>query len=97
MPSRFEMPQDPEQPESKVDIAKRYDVYCARHNQETVVFRNVLFKGAKTLFGGGRFDMLSQFLELEHANGDRVFISRHGVTGFCEHGKNLGAEVVHQR
>jgi hypothetical protein len=93
------MPQDPKQPdpESKVDITKRYDVYCARHNQETVVYRNVLFKGGKTLFSTGQFDVISQFLELEHANGERVFISRHGITGFCEHGKTLGAEVIHER
>jgi hypothetical protein len=34
---------------------------------------------------------------LEHPNGDRVFISRHGIMGFCEHGKNLGADLVRER
>ena len=99
MPSRFDMPQDPKepQPESEVDTTKRYDVYCSRFNQETVVYRNVLFKGTKTLFSTGQFDMMSQFLELEHANGVRVFINRHGITGFCEHGKSLGAEVTGER
>ena len=59
-----------------------------------VAYRNVLFKGAKTLFSTGQFDVVSQVLELEHANRDRVFISRHGIIGFCEHGQELGAEVI---
>jgi hypothetical protein len=99
MPSRFNIPQEPKQPDpdSRVDVSKRYDVYCSRHNQEPIVYRNVLFKGSKTLFSSGNFDIISQFLELEHPNGDRVFISRHGIMGFCEHGKNLGADLVRER
>jgi hypothetical protein len=72
-----DMPQDPKQPEqeSKVDITKRYDVYCTRYPQGMHVYRNVLFKGTRTLFGTGQFDVMSQFLELEHPNGEQVFIS----------------------
>ena len=42
-----DMPQEPKQPEpeSKVDITKRYDVYCTRYPQGMHVYRNVLFKG----------------------------------------------------
>src|SRR5258708_2317216 len=37
MPSRFEMPQNPEPDKSKqdsIDTSKRYDVYCTERNQE---------------------------------------------------------------
>ena len=90
------MPDNPEVPDTgpQVDITKRYDVYCSRHNYQTTVYRNALLKGTAGLFAKGKFDVLSQFLELEHANGDRVYISRTGVVGFCEHGKTLGAEIL---
>ncbi len=93
------MPQDPKQPEPepKVDITKRYDLYWTRYPQGMHVYRNVLFKGTRTLFSTGQFDVMSQFLELEHPNGERVFISRHGIAGFCEHGKQLGTEIIHER
>ena len=99
MPSRFALPQDPKQPESEtnIDLTKRYDVYCSRYNHAMVVYRNVLFKGQKTLFATERFDVLSKFLELENANGDRVLISRHGITAICEHGKDPGGEVIGER
>lgn len=99
MPSRFEMPQNPEipDPDAKIDITKRYDVYCMWFGQQAVVYRNVLFKGAKVLFGHGKFDIASQFLELEQADGQNVFVNRHSVTAFCEHGKNPGAEIIKEQ
>lgn len=94
MPLRFGAPQDPKDPElaPQVDTTKRYDVYSARYNGQAVVYRNVLFIGSRNLYSCGDFDMLAQFLELEHPNGARVFISRHGIFSFCEHGKTMGAE-----
>jgi len=93
------MPEGSESPESgtPLDTTKRYDVFCSRHNQEkTLVYRNVLFRGMVNLFGKGKFDVLSQFIELEHKNGDRVYVSRAGIIGFCEHGKSLGAELLRE-
>jgi len=88
------MPENPEIPDpgSSVDLTKRYDVYCSRPNQQTVVYRNVLFKGARQLFSTNKFDVLSHFLELELPDGQSFFITRHGITAFCEHGKKLGEE-----
>lgn len=96
MPLRFGAPEDPKQPNPapQVDTTKRYDVYSSRYNGEAVVYRNVLFIGPRNLYSCGDFDMLAQFLELEQANGDRVFISRHGIASFCEHGKEMGAEPL---
>jgi hypothetical protein len=97
MPSRFDNPQDPKlpDPDSQVDLTKRYDVYCTRRGQ-AIVYRNVLFKGIKSLFSGGTYDVLSQFFEMEHINGDRVFISRTEINAFCEHGRNLGMEYIRE-
>ncbi len=90
---RFEMPEDPE---AQIDVTKRYDVYCGHNNREKIVYRNVLFKGLKGLFPVSAYDIMGLYFELEHASGQRIFISRGGVTGFCEHGKELGGEPVHE-
>jgi len=69
-----------------VDTSKRYDVYCRERNQEVVIYRNALFKGRKNLLKRGDHDFLSEFLELEQADGQIVFIARSSVIKFCEHG-----------
>jgi hypothetical protein len=98
MPSRFDLPQQPKEPDpadAKVDTTKRYDVYCIEHGLRTVVHRNVLFKSMRSLFGtGDHFDIISQFIELEQPDGQTVFIGRHGLLRFCEHGTEPAIEVV---
>ncbi len=95
------MPEDPKQPgggSAKVDTSKRYDVYCVEHGLRTVVHRNVLFKGTRSLFGrDDRFDVISQFIELEQPNGQVVFVGRHGIIRFCEHGAEPAVEVIPTR
>jgi hypothetical protein len=76
-----------------IDITKRYDVYCAERNQQ-VVYRNALFKGKRKLFQEGPYDRLSDFVELEQAGGQTVFIARHSVIKFCEHGVTPKPEIV---
>jgi hypothetical protein len=100
MPSRFDPEPDPNpsQKADVVDITKRYDVYCAEQGVRTVVYRNVLFRGVRTLFGNGKpYDIVSQVIELEQPNGQSVFISRHGLVRFCEHGTDLAVEVVNPK
>ena len=97
MPLRFDPDPNPEQPheESKVDLSKRYDVYCMRYGNAMEVYRNVRFRRARSLLGkGDHFDMLAQVIELEQANGQSVFITRHGIIRFCEHGTELSVEVL---
>src|SRR5688572_8277702 len=69
-----------------VDISKRYDVYC-REGDQAVDYRNVLFKGIRTLFAKTEFDAFSEYLELEQADGQTIFIARASVKKFCEHGQ----------
>ena len=91
------MPKDPDpsDPESTVDLSKRYDIYCTRYGAKgTIVYRNVLIKKQRSLFTSSDYDVLSKFIELEHANGSKVFVSRTGVTAFCEHGNELGATIL---
>lgn len=98
MPSRFDPEPDPKHPEddSKVDVTKRYDVYCVQHGAGgIVVYRNVRFLRARTLLGSGsHMDVVSQVIELEQPNGQTVFISRHGIVRFCEHGTELSIEII---
>jgi hypothetical protein len=84
----------PLEPEPQIDTRKRYDVYCIEPNRETVVYRNALFKGAGTLLPrpGGR--MYPDFVEVEQANGQSIFVSRTSIFRFCEPGTALVAEVV---
>ena len=84
----------PPEPEPQIDTRKRYDVYCIEPNREIVVYRNALFKGTGTLLppAGGR--MYPDFMELEQANGQSIFISRSSIFRFCEPGTAVVAEMV---
>ena len=79
-------------PES-IDLTKRYDIYC-KEGEQTVVYRNALLKGTKTLFQKREYDIFSQFLELEQSDGSTIYIARSSLTKFCEHGTALGSEIV---
>jgi hypothetical protein len=37
---------------------------------------------------------MSEFMELEQANGQTIFISRSSVIKFCEHGITPGGETI---
>jgi hypothetical protein len=85
-------PQQPE-PGPQIDTAKRYDVYCYEPPRGVVVYRNALFKGTGSLLpsAGGR--MIHQdFVELEQANGQPIFITRSSVFRFCAPGTAILAE-----
>jgi len=77
-----------------IDTSKRYDVYCTERNQEVVIYRNALFKGIKKLFSGNQYDTMSEFVELEQANGETIFLSKFSVMKFCEHGPTPGGETI---
>lgn len=98
MPSRFDPEPNPKPAEddSKVDTTKRYDVYCTQYGAPgLIVYRNVRFVRSRTLLGsGGHMDIVSQVIELEQANGQTVFISRHGIARFCEPGTDLSVEAL---
>jgi ATP-dependent Clp protease ATP-binding subunit ClpA len=89
-PKKLEPPEPV--PES-VDTGKRYDIYCSEGNQ-TVVYRNAMFKGTKKLLSRGDYGGFYQFLEIEQADGQAVFIARTSLIKFCEHGVTPGPEKV---
>ena len=66
-----------------IDITKRYDVHCREGDRE-IVYRNVLFKGLRTLFPKNEYDALSQFIELEQADQQTIFVARGSVMKFSE-------------
>ena len=80
-----------------IDTRKRYDVYCAEQSGEIVVYRNALFKGVKRLFQADQFDRVSQFLELEQADGQTLFVAKTAIIKFCEHGVTPNAEPVSRK
>jgi ATP-dependent Clp protease ATP-binding subunit ClpA len=69
-----------------IDISKRYDVYCAEREQEVVVYRNALFKGVRALFPENRNDLFSQFVQIEQADSQTVFIAKYSIIKFCKPG-----------
>jgi ATP-dependent Clp protease ATP-binding subunit ClpA len=96
-PQRSETPGNANPPRSQrdlVDTSKRYDVYCTEQTQEVVVYRNALFKGAKSLFPKHQDDALSEFVELEQADGQTLFIARYSVIKFCEPGVTPTPETI---
>ena len=97
VPAKPATPQNGEssQPQPElIDTSKRYDVYCTEREQEVVVYRNALFKGTKALFPDSRKDLFSQFVEIEQADGQCIFIARYSVIKFCEPGATPGPEPV---
>jgi hypothetical protein len=93
----FEMLQNTGLPKPEldsVDTSKRYDVYCSERNQEVVVYRNALFKRRSTLLSTHQLDFGAEFLELEQANGQTVYLSLLSVLRFCEHGAEIVGEII---
>jgi len=83
------------EPEPQVDTGKRYDVYCIEPSRQNVVYRNARFKGAVALLphAGGRMHY-PDYVELEQANGQSIFIPRSSIFRFCEPGTAVIAEAV---
>ena len=86
--------ESPKPQRDPIDISRRYDVYCTERADQVVVYRNALFKGKRGLFSGSQYDVLSEFFELEQADGQTIFIARRSVIKFCEHGATPGPEAV---
>ncbi|MGA2604516.1 MAG: hypothetical protein ABSG14_09835 [Verrucomicrobiia bacterium] len=88
MSERFELPQP------EIDTSKRYDVYCHEMGVRIVVYRKALFKGVKRLLSSAQFDIGSDFIELEQANGQTVYLSKMSVIKFCEPGVEFTSEEI---
>jgi hypothetical protein len=86
---------NPAEPGPQVDTGKRYDVYCIEPSRQNVVYRNARFKGAVALLPhpGGRMHY-PDYVELEQANGQSIFIPRSSIFRFCEPGTLVIAEAV---
>ena len=96
MPSPFTYPGFPEPAKSgqdEIDKSKRYDIYCHRGN-EVLVYRNVLIKGKKYLFSESRHSFVHDFIELEQANGETIYISEMAIIAICEHGIGFSLEKL---
>jgi hypothetical protein len=80
-----------------INTSMRYDVYCSERSQGVVVYRNARFMGIKKLYQGRQFDFMSDFIELEQADGKVIFLSRNSVIKFCEHGITPNTETISSR
>lgn len=81
------------EPIEAIDLSKRYDVYCSERFEELVVYRGVLFKGVRKLFREDN-DRLTDFIELELADGQTVFVAKYSVVKFCNAGGTPNAGSV---
>ena len=93
-PEEPQYPSSPKPQGNAIDTTRRYDLYCTERTQEIVVYRNVLFKGTRDLFKRDQYDIRSDYLEIEQADGQTIFIARSSVIKFCEHGVTPGPESV---
>jgi hypothetical protein len=96
-PQRSETPGNANPPKPQrdlVDTSKRYDVYCTEQTQAVVIYRNALFKGAKCLLPKHQDDSLSEFVELEQADGQTLFVARYSIIKFCDPGATPSPEAV---
>lgn len=98
MPMDFQPPPhsvpEPE-PEPQIDIRKRYDVYCWEAQRGVVVYRNALFKGVAKLLPSSTGRVIHpEFLELEQANRQPIYISRNSIFRICAPGTIVMAELV---
>lgn len=87
--SEISMSSNPSQPSREpVDLSLRYDVYCAeRSGEAVVVYRDVQFKGVKTLFSRDERDPFADFVELEQRDGKTVWVAKATVVRFSKHGE----------
>jgi hypothetical protein len=99
MPSRFDPPTGPEpDPEftprhKPIDGSKFYDVYCSQHGSPSVVYRNMRIKGATPLLEkDDGFARIGDFVELESATGQKVYVARFSIMALCEHGTPFPGE-----
>ena len=100
MPSRFDPSTGPE-PEPKftpshtpIDGSKQYDVYCVHNGSPFIVYRNVKIKGATPLLDkGDAFSRIGDFVELESAEGQRVYVARFSILALCEHGTSFPGQL----
>jgi hypothetical protein len=76
-----------------VDTSVRYDVYCSDHHQKSVLYRNVLFKSVKTLYQRGEHDAFAEYVELEHRDGQSVFVAKLSIARFCRAGTIPGGSA----
>jgi hypothetical protein len=88
-------PPSPSEQGPQIDTSKRYDVYCHEPIQGVVVYRSALFKGTGLLLpsAGGRITH-QDFVELEQANGQTIFLTRHSIFRFCVAGTAIVAETL---
>jgi ATP-dependent Clp protease ATP-binding subunit ClpA len=77
-----------------VDSSKSYDVYCSERFTDLIVYRNIRFKGSKTIFPIHLYDSTPVYFELEQADGQTVFVSRHSIIKFCDAGTDPGGEFI---
>jgi hypothetical protein len=98
-PAEPPLPQAPPDPIStettfqQIDIARRYDVYCAETGQRIVIYRKVQFKSVQRLLTTQKLGVMSDFYELVMASGKSVFVTAHSIIKFHEHGVEPVAEV----
>ncbi|HYG36599.1 MAG TPA: hypothetical protein VEC99_17530, partial [Clostridia bacterium] len=82
-------------PVPQIDTSKRYDVYCMEPDRGIVVYRNALFKGSAALLPSSSGRVLHpDFVELEQANGQSIFVMRGSIFRLCAPGTVLVGEVV---
>lgn len=91
----FHMAPNAKPPEPEIDASKPYDVYCVEPNRQLVVYRNARFKRAAALLPhpGGRMHY-PDYVELEQANGQSIFIPRSSIFRFCEPGTAVTGEAI---
>ena len=78
-----------------VDIGKRYDIYVMDTPERTVVYRKVFFRGVRKLEARERgYTSFLDFIEIEQANGETLFLRNHSIIKFCEAGTVITSEPV---
>jgi len=101
MPSRFDPPGGPDpDPESRpshkpIDGSKLCDVYCSQQGSPSVVYRNMRIKGATPLLEkDDGFARIGDFVELESASGQKVYVARFSIMALCERGAKFPGEFL---
>ena len=94
------MPTSPKQRNSsndvpEIDLSRRYDVYFWEPAGRAVVYSDVLFKEAYSLFDSDA--RVGIFIEIEQKNGDSVFLAKQGLIKFCIHGAKITSRVEYRK
>jgi hypothetical protein len=77
-----------------IDIGQRYDIYATEGAHRVVVYRGAFFRATRELEKTRKYDLGSEYVEIEQSTGDSVFLRKYSILKFCAAGTKMTCELL---